>query len=81
MTTRECEDLATRAAGKVAVGLDVGEYLVFDGANRLHGTMSNEEGYTRVSFDFRLLPRQLANSDQQTVSAGRSRRVGDYYLV
>lgn len=59
--------------------LEVGQYLVFDGANRMHGTLINEEGYTRASFDFRLLPKKLANSDRRTVSAGRSLKLGDYY--
>jgi hypothetical protein len=33
-----------------------GQYILFDGANTKHGTVVNREGYTRVSFDFRLLP-------------------------
>jgi ectoine hydroxylase-related dioxygenase (phytanoyl-CoA dioxygenase family) len=35
-----------------------GDYIVFDGANRKHGTVTNRTTSTRVSFDFRLLPRE-----------------------
>jgi hypothetical protein len=37
------------------VKMTVGEFLQFDGANRLHGAQVNDTGQTRVSFDFRII--------------------------
>lgn len=34
-----------------------GEILVFDGANKEHENKVNKEGYTRVSLDFRVIPK------------------------
>lgn len=36
--------------------LEIGEALIFDGANRWHGTVWNTSGYTRASFDWRFVP-------------------------
>ncbi len=39
-----------------AVEMELGEYLIFDGANVKHGAVKNTTGETRVSFDFRIIP-------------------------
>jgi hypothetical protein len=51
-----------------SMDMDVGEFCIFDGANRKHGTLENREGYTRVSFDFRLLQRQFLPIGVETVN-------------
>lgn len=38
---------------------EVGSAIIFDGANLKHGNVVNKSGTTRVSFDFRLLPKRL----------------------
>lgn len=45
---------------------DVGEAILFHGALCRHGTYPNREGYTRVSFDARLLPRAALPTDERT---------------
>ncbi len=60
-----------------SMDMDLGEFCIFDGANRKHGTLPNREGYTRVSFDFRLLQRQYLPTD--TVTVNRKLGFADYY--
>lgn len=56
-----------------------GEMCVFDAANALHGTHVNQEGYTRVSFDFRLLPLRFMPTDVTTINQRVPIAVGHYY--
>lgn len=51
-----------------SMDMKVGEFCIFDGANRKHGTLPNKEGYTRVSFDFRLLKKQYLPLESKTVN-------------
>lgn len=51
-----------------SMDLRPGEFCIFDGANRKHGTLPNKEGYTRVSFDFRLLMAKYLPVNAVTVS-------------
>jgi hypothetical protein len=58
-----------------------GEILQFDGANLLHGSVPNFTGLTRVSLDFRILPRRHYDPDngQCTVNQGHAFTIGDYW--
>lgn len=57
-----------------------GDYMVFDGANRRHGTVSNRTMATRVSFDFRLLPREYVPPPGTTTKNRKvPLTVGGYY--
>lgn len=53
-----------------------GQMLVFDGANLTHGAVPNETGRSRVSFDFRVIPRRYASPshrpDPTTVQPARN---------
>lgn len=63
------------------IPLYVGDYLVFDGANRLHGSVPNETGWTRMSFDFRVLPQwAYKETSAKTIARGVPIRLGDYYM-
>jgi len=61
--------------------LHPGEVLRFDGANLEHGNLPNTSGWTRVSFDFRILAVSDANelSDKSSVSHGLKFAEGEYY--
>lgn len=56
-----------------------GEFLIFDSALK-HGNEINAEGYTRVSMDFRVIPKTLY-SDNRRVTANRGLQLslGHYY--
>lgn len=59
--------------------LTVGEFLIFDSALK-HGNEINAEGYTRVSFDFRVIPKSLySGSEQVTANRGHKLSLGHYY--
>ena len=59
--------------------LEIGEFLIFDSALK-HGNEINGEGYTRVSFDFRVIPKsQYSASEQVTANRGHKLSVGYYY--
>lgn len=58
----------------------VGDVLRFHGAVLTHGSVPNESGRTRVSFDFRILPKVAYHeTDLRTVNQGRRLILGDYY--
>jgi len=62
------------------VDVALGSYLVFDGVHHLHGNHPNEEGYTRVSIDLRVIPMSAyRESDQKSVNTGSRLVIGDYY--
>lgn len=58
-----------------------GQYLIFDSALE-HGNEVNVENYTRVSFDFRVIPlSKYKSSSQQSINQGMKFAIGDYYAV
>jgi ectoine hydroxylase-related dioxygenase (phytanoyl-CoA dioxygenase family) len=60
--------------------MQAGDYAIFDGANRRHGTVTNRTTMTRVSFDFRLLPRQYVPPAGTTTQTQRMPlALGAYY--
>ena len=57
-----------------------GEFYMCDGANLSHGNKKNETGSTRVSFDFRVLPKsKYTTTDKKSVTQGMSFKIGEYY--
>lgn len=59
--------------------MDYGNYLIFDSRLR-HGNEVSREEYTRVSFDFRLIPISLYKEPGvATANRGKKLALGDYY--
>lgn len=57
-----------------------GEILVFDGANREHENKVNKEGYTRVSLDFRVIPKSKYKPSVKTsINTKLSMSIGGYW--
>jgi hypothetical protein len=63
--------------------MDIGDMIQFDGNRCLHGNKTNDTGYTRVSFDFRIIPFSLykENKSLKSISASRQFILGDYYSL
>ncbi len=47
------------------MNLSYGEFLIFDSA-LMHGNVKNIENRTRISFDFRVIPKRLFTRSQKT---------------
>jgi hypothetical protein len=61
------------------IELKNGEFLIFDSALK-HGNEINGEGYTRVSMDFRVIPKSLySESNRVTANRGHKLSLGHYY--
>ena len=59
-----------------------GDVVVFDGVGRRHGNRINVEGWSRVSFDFRVIPVRLyRETDARSVNMGKRFAPGDYYAA
>lgn len=57
-----------------------GDVIVFDGANSLHGNKVNDTAISRVSIDFRTIPRLAYRpTDKRTVSYGMPFLLGEYW--
>ncbi|PWW60375.1 phytanoyl-CoA dioxygenase family protein [Actinokineospora spheciospongiae] len=64
------------------VEAEYGDVIVFDGANTLHGNVVNDTGTSRVSVDFRTIPRgNYRPNDRKSVSFGMPFLLGDYWDV
>ena len=63
------------------IQLNIGEFLIFDGACCEHGNFINTTGVTRVSFDFRLLPIKYYNPFSESESIANHVKFinGHYY--
>jgi hypothetical protein len=73
---------APGAADYEPINLEPGQYLEFDAIHLGHGNMPNETGLTRVSFDFRVIPRrQYRSTGLATVTSGMSMELGSYYTL
>lgn len=65
------EELCARVCASVApLETHYGELIVFD-PRLVHGTTENHEATTRVSIDFRVLPKAAYEAHQAAVAAGR----------
>jgi hypothetical protein len=63
------------------VEVEVGQYAVFDSGLE-HGNEVNREGYTRVSFDFRVIPLAIyRESDEASFNENKGFHVGGYYSL
>jgi ectoine hydroxylase-related dioxygenase (phytanoyl-CoA dioxygenase family) len=59
---------------------NVGQMLMFDGVNLLHGNVRNETGKTRVSVDFRVIPEsQYVARPATTINSKMEFAVGGYF--
>lgn len=58
-----------------------GEYYRFSGATLRHGNLINSTGKTRVSIDFRVLPKRFCEQAEARASTHRKMafKVGEYY--
>ncbi len=61
------------------IELEYGQYLIFDSALK-HGNEVNTEGYTRVSFDFRVIPlSKYKQHEGVSINQNMKFSIGDYY--
>lgn len=61
------------------VEAEYGEYVIFDSA-LMHGNEVNIEDYTRVSFDFRVIPlSKYRGTDSASINQNMKFHIGDYY--
>lgn len=57
-----------------------GQVVVFDGANIEHWNNPNKSDKTRVSFDFRVIPKsKFKSSKKKTINTGMKMDIGGYY--
>ena len=56
-----------------------GDLIEFDGANLYHGTEINTTGQTRVSLDFRILPKKIYDKSKKQLSEDTKIFLNDYY--
>ena len=65
----------------LALTASLGQYWIWKGSTLRHGNAVNTTDFTRVSIDFRVLPKHLyrANTSARSVSAGRLFALGDYW--
>lgn len=71
---------APGAADYAAVQLTPGRLLRFHGACLSHGSYPNQTGRTRVSFDFRILPKAAYKDEgKKSAQLGVSLTLGEYY--
>jgi len=57
-----------------------GEFFVFNGNKCTHGNKENISGKTRVSFDFRILPKKRYNPQStESITAKKKFLLGEYY--
>ena len=63
------------------IRLSVGELLIFNGSECVHGNYKNDTLITRASLDFRLLPSNKYNPNNkvQTATMNLSFTIGEYY--
>ncbi|GAA1289379.1 hypothetical protein GCM10009609_65860 [Pseudonocardia aurantiaca] len=68
---------------KQNVDAEYGEVVVvFDGANLLHGNVINDTPISRLSMDFRIIPRsEYRPSEKRSVSRGMPFLLGQYWDV
>ena len=63
------------------INIKYGEFAEFDGNKCTHGNKINNTGYTRISFDFRIVPLSKYDPEQTLTSESNSNKfiVGEYY--
>lgn len=64
------------------IDVDLGQIVVFDAVNYLHGNDVNDGPESRVSFDLRVVPAAIyADSDAVTVNTRRRLVLGEYFAL
>jgi len=60
---------------------EYGETIEWDGSNCRHGNKPNNTGKTRVSFDFRILSREIydTSTPKKSITQGTSFKIVDYF--
>jgi hypothetical protein len=63
--------------------LSYGEYIKFDGNNLNHGNVINKTGFTRISIDFRILPKKFYNikHNKKSMTTNTNFILGEYYKI
>lgn len=63
------------------LNLDPGEYVQFNGNKCIHGNKDNDTNFTRMSFDFRVLPLRnyKPGENRDSATKGNKFEVGGYY--
>jgi hypothetical protein len=58
-----------------------GEIYIWDGANLMHGNKINDTEQTRVSFDFRILPKSKYNENEikESITNKTKMKIGEYW--
>lgn len=74
----------SRSGSNVFVPLNtsINEFWIWDGANCLHKNKINVTNNTRVSFDFRILPKKYYTKEfarRKTITLNKSFSIGDYW--
>jgi hypothetical protein len=64
------------------VEMPYGQMVIFD-SGLMHGNVVNEEGYTRMSFDLRVIPQRIYRDSKGAFSAtaGKEFTLGSYYAT
>jgi hypothetical protein len=61
---------------------DYGECLMWDGSNLTHGSKTNKSDKTRVSVDFRIIPKELyEESSHGSINTKVTFKIGGYYEI
>ena len=64
------------------IKLRIGEMFCFRGGLLKHGNVINNTSQTRVSFDFRVIPKsQFKPNQSAAINTGKRFDIGDYYLI
>ena len=65
------------------IEMKYGQYCVFDGNRCTHGSKTNNTDYTRISFDFRVMPISKYNPEKSNASVGTGKKfvIGEYYKL
>jgi len=61
---------------------EVGDFWLWDGANHFHGNKVNKTGKSRVSIDFRILPKtKYKLNNKKTITNNSEMIIGDYWEI
>ena len=63
----------------IPINMNYGDLLIFN-SELMHGNKINKENYTRISMDFRVIPKNLYKSNNKnSVTQGSKFEIGSYY--
>lgn len=69
------------SGGYIPMECDFGEFYIWDGANLMHGNYPNKTGQTRVSIDFRILPKSKYSEGniKSSITNNTKMIIGEYW--